>query len=150
MMRGRELVAQGSDRTLGILAHASIAFGLLGVGSLIGIAINAVIWLRAGRSEYVAVQARQAGLYQLSVLLINVAIAGAWVAILVFVFMGESEIGPGKLSFRQIAAGMWLALIPLWLIWYLVTIGYGLYAASRIARGKPFTYPLVGGSTRPR
>ncbi len=127
-----------------MLAHASIGFGLVGIGFLLGLAINVVIWLRSRRSSYVSIQAEQAGAYQLAIFVINVVLVVVWVAMLVFVFLGPSEIGEGQLSIRQIMAGLWLALIPLFAIWYVATIVYGLYAAARVAAGRPFWYPIFG------
>jgi hypothetical protein len=146
----RQRALEGADRGLAILAHASIGFGLLGIGFTLGIAINIVIWLRSKRSSYLSVQAEQAGLYQLFVLLGNIGLVAFWLAMLVYVFMGDSTIGPGQLSLRQIAAGFWLALIPAYAIWYLVTIGYGLYGALQISRGRQFWYPVIGAWARRR
>ena len=141
---------EGADRGLAILAHASIGFGLFGIGFLLGLAINAVIWLRSRRSSFVAIQAEQAGAYQLAVFLINMVLVAAWLVVLLYVLVGDSEIGLGSLSLRQIAAGLWLALIPLFAIWYVGTIAYGLYGAARIASGREFWYPVFGAWARRR
>jgi uncharacterized Tic20 family protein len=146
----RYRATQGADRGLAVLAHASIGFGFFGIGFLLGIAINAVIWLRSRKSSYVAVQAEQAGTYQLLVLLINIALVLIWITALVYVFAGDSTLGPAELSVRQIAAGLWLALIPLFLIWYAASIFYGLWAAYRVSQGKEFWYPIVGSWARRR
>src|SRR3712207_8168808 len=58
---------EGTDRGLAVLAHASIGFGFLGIGFLLGLAINVIIWLRSRRSSYLAVQSEQAGAYQLAI-----------------------------------------------------------------------------------
>lgn len=149
-MNLRYRATQGADRGLAVLAHASIGFGFFGIGFLLGIAINAVIWLRSRKSSYVAVQAEQAGAYQLVVLLINIALVLIWVAALIYVFAGDSTLGAAELSVRQIAAGLWLALIPLFLIWYFASIVYGLWAAYRVSQGKEFWYPIVGSWARRR
>jgi hypothetical protein len=47
----RYRATQGADRGLAVLAHASIGFGFFGIGFLLGIAINAVIWLRSRKSS---------------------------------------------------------------------------------------------------
>ena len=140
----RRRATEGADRGLAVLAHASIGFGLVGIGFLLGLAINFVIWLRSRRSSYVSIQAEQAGAYQLAILVINVVLIVVWVAMLLFVFLGPSEIGEGQLSIRQIFAGLWLALIPLFAIWYVATIAYGLYGAARVASGREFWYPIFG------
>lgn len=140
----------GGDRGLAVLAHASIGFGFVGIGFLLGLAINGVIWLRSRRSSYVAVQSEQAGAYQLAVLLVNLVLAGSWLLVLLYVFVGDSEIGAGQLSMRQVAAGVWLALIPLFAVWYVGTILYGLYGAVKVARGEEFWYPFFGAWARRR
>jgi len=146
----RRRALEGSDRGLAVLAHASIGFGFVGIGFLLGLAINGVIWLRSRRSSFLAVQSEQAGAYQLAVLLINVALVVVWTAILIYVFLGDSAIGFGQLSARQVAAGFWLALIPLFAIWYVGTILYGIYGAFRIAQGREFWYPILGAWARRR
>jgi uncharacterized Tic20 family protein len=146
----RRYAVEGADRGMAVLAHASIGFGFVGIGFLLGLAINAVIWLRSRRSSYVNVHAEQAGAYQLAVLLINVALVVVWLLILVYVFVGDSEVGPGQLSLRQIAAGLWLALIPPFAVWYVGTILYGLYGALRVAHGREFWYPVFGAWARRR
>lgn len=140
----RRRTTDGADRGLAVLAHASIGFGLVGIGFLLGLAINGVIWLRSRRSSYVSIQAEQAGAYQLAIFVVNIVLVVVWVAMLVYVFLGPSEIGEGQLSIRQIMAGLWLALIPLFAIWYVATIAYGLYAAARVAAGREFWYPVFG------
>jgi uncharacterized Tic20 family protein len=146
----RQRAARDADRTLAILAHASIGFGFVGIGFLLGLLINAVIWLRSRRSSYLAVQSEQAGAYQLAVLLVNVGLIAAWAFVLVYAIFGDSELGAAQLSGRQIAAGLWLALIPLFLVWYVGSILYGLYGATRIARGHDFWYPFFGAWARRR
>jgi len=146
----RRRASGGADRGLAVLAHASIGFGLLGIGFLLGIAINVVIWFRSRRSSYVSVQAEQAGAYQLAIFVINVVLVGVWLVMLIFVFLGPSEIGEGQLSVRQIMAGLWLALIPIFAIWYVVTIAYGMYGAMRVAAGQEFWYPVFGAWARGR
>src|SRR5262249_48694351 len=53
------------DRRIAAVSHLSIAFGvIIGVGFLLGIAINLVIWLRSRRSTFVEFHSGQAGAYQ--------------------------------------------------------------------------------------
>ena len=146
----RRRATEGADRGLAVLAHASIGFGLVGIGFLLGLAINFVIWLRSRRSSYVSIQAEQAGAYQLAILVINVVLIAVWLLMLLYVFLGPSEIGEGQLSIRQIMAGLWLALIPLFAIWYVGSILYGLYGALKVARGGEFWYPIFGAWARRR
>lgn len=133
-----------------MLAHASIGFGFVGIGFLLGLVINGVIWLRSRRSSFLAVQSEQAGAYQLAVLLINIALVVIWTAIFVYVLLGDSTIGVGQLSARQVAVGFWFALIPLFALWYVGSILYGIYGAIRIAQGREFWYPILGAWARRR
>src|SRR5437867_739718 len=48
------------DRVLAALAHGAILFGFLGIGFLLALGINLVIWIASRRSPYVAYHARQA------------------------------------------------------------------------------------------
>lgn len=138
------------DRRIAAVSHLSIGFGVvIGVGFLLGIAINVVIWLRSRRSAFVEFHAEQAGFYQLFVLLSNVTIVGIWIGVVVML-MGDSELGSGQLSIRQILMGMWCALLPLQIAWYFGTIVYGVYGGLLIAAGRDFTYPIVGPWVRRR
>src|SRR3712207_6461850 len=74
------------DQRIAAVAHLSIGFGVVvGVGFLVGLAINLVIWLRSRRSPVVEYHAEQAGAYQLVVLLANVLLVGLWIAAAVVV-----------------------------------------------------------------
>lgn len=141
---------EGADRSLAVLAHASIGFGFVGIGFLLGLAINGVIWLRSRRSSYVSVQAEQAGAYQLAVVLINVALALVLVPTAIYVVFAESSVGAGQLSTPQVVAGLWCALLPLVAGWYVGSILLGLYGALKIARGGEFWYPIFGDWARRR
>jgi uncharacterized Tic20 family protein len=138
------------DRRIAAISHLSIAFGvLIGVGFTLGIAINLVIWLRSRHSPYVELHAEQAGAYQIAVLLSNLVIIGIWIGVVVML-MGDSEIGAGQLSIRQILMGLWCALLPLQVAWYFGTILYGVYGGLLIATGKEFYYPIFGPWARYR
>jgi uncharacterized Tic20 family protein len=138
------------DRRIAAIAHLSIGFGvIIGVGFLLGLAINLVIWLRSRRSPFVELHAEQAGAYQLAVLLTNVVIIGIWIGV-VILLMGESEVGAGQLSIRQILMGMWCALLPFQVAWYFGTILYGVYAGLVVAAGRDFSYPIFGPWARRR
>jgi hypothetical protein len=138
------------DRRIAAVSHLSIGFGIIiGVGFLLGIAINLVIWLRSKRSTFVEYHAEQAGIYQLVVLLSNVLIVAIWVGVVVML-MGDSEIGSGQLSVRQILMGMWCALLPLQIAWYFGTILYGVYGGLVVAAGGSFSYPIFGPWARRR
>jgi uncharacterized Tic20 family protein len=138
------------DHRVAAVSHLSIAFGVLvGVGFMLGIAINLVIWLRSKRSPFVELHAEQAGAYQLTVLGINVLVIIVWIAGLI-PLLGGSEIGLGQISLRQIMAGLWCALVPLFAIWFFGTILYGVYAGIVIASGGDFSYPFFGPWARRR
>ena len=138
------------DRRIAAVAHLSIGFGvIIGVGFLLGLAINLVIWLRSKRSPFVELHAEQAGAYQLTVLVINILTVAIWIAGLV-PLLGGSEIGMGQISLRQIVAGLWCALVPLFAVWYFGTILYGVYAGIVIASGGDFSYPIFGKWARRR
>lgn len=138
------------DRRIAAVAHLSIGFGIIiGVGFLLGLAINLVIWLRSRRSTFVEYHAEQAGAYQLTVFLLNVLIVAVWIAGL-FPLLGGSEIGLGEISLRQIVAGLWCALVPLVVLWYFGTILYGVYGGLIVASGGNFSYPKFGPWARRR
>jgi uncharacterized Tic20 family protein len=138
------------DRRIAAVSHLSIAFGILiGVGFMLGIVINLVIWLRSKRSPFVEYHAEQAGTYQIVVLLSNLLMVGIWVGV-VFMLMGDSEVGSGQLSIRQILMGMWCALLPLQVGWFFGTILYGVYGGIVVAAGGSFSYPIFGPWARRR
>lgn len=138
------------DRRIAAVAHLSIGFGIIiGVGFLLGLAINLVIWLRSRRSTFVEYHAEQAGAYQLTVFVVNIVIVLVWIAGL-FPLLGGSEIGLGEISLRQILAGLWCALVPLFVLWYFGTILYGVYGGLVVAAGGSFAYPKFGAWARRR
>jgi uncharacterized Tic20 family protein len=138
------------DRRIAAVAHLSIGFGvIIGVGFLLSLAINLIIWLRSKRSSFVEFHAEQAGAYQLVVLLTNLLIVGIWIGV-VIMLLGDSEIGAGQLSVRQILMGMWCALLPLQVAWYFGTILYGVYGGLVVAAGGEFSYRLIGPWVRRR
>lgn len=140
----RRRLIDAADRRIAAVAHLSIGFGVVvGVGFLLGLAINLVIWLRSRRSPFVHFHSEQAGTYQLVVLATNITILAIWI-VGVFWMLGGSEIGEGMLSLRQILMGLWLALLPLQIVWYFGTILYGVYAGLKVALGGEFSYPIIG------
>jgi uncharacterized Tic20 family protein len=138
------------DQRIAAVCHLSIGFGIIvGVGFLVGIAINLVIWLRSKRSPVVEYHAEQAGTYQLTVFLINVALVVLWVAFAVGV-MGAPDVRLGSIPLWQPLAGSWCLLTPAIAIWYFGTILYGLYGGLLVAAGKEFSYPIFGRWARGR
>lgn len=143
-MSVRRRLVDAADRRIAAVAHLSIGFGVvIGVGFLLGLAINLVIWLRSRHSPVVHFHAEQAGAYQLVVLVTNITIVAIWI-VGVLSMLGGSEVGEGMLSIRQMLMGLWLALLPLQIIWYFGTILFGVYAGLKIGLGGEFSYPIIG------
>ncbi|MGE3267309.1 MAG: DUF4870 domain-containing protein [Chloroflexota bacterium] len=146
----RQKATEHVDQRIAAVCHLSIGFGVVvGVGFLVGLAINLVIWLRSKRSSVVEFHSEQAGAYQLAVLITNIAIVGIWIGVLVWL-MGYSQIGTGNLSVGDMLAGLWALLLPVQLAWYIGTIAYGLYAGVKVAAGRDFSYPIFGKWARGR
>jgi uncharacterized Tic20 family protein len=146
----RHVVMRHVDQRIAAVAHLSIGFGVvIGVGFLLGIAINVFIWLRSKRSSFVELHAEEAGTYQLAVLVINLLMAAGWIAAL-GLWMGSFDFfGLGSLSFTQVFTAM-LCLLPFALVWYFGTIFYGVYAGLVVASGRDFSYPIIGPWIRRR
>lgn len=131
-------VKAATDRTLSALAHGAIAFGIFGVTFPISIAVSAFLWLYSKRSSHVRFHSEQAGCYQCSVLLINIAfvvILGLSGGFAIFkAFQGQPlQIGP------LLALGL-----ILFALWFAGSIIYGVIAALAVLAGKDFKYPLIG------
>jgi len=138
------------DQRIAAVAHLSIGFGVLvGVGFMLGLVINLVIWLRSQRSPVVEYHAEQAGAYQLSILLINVGLVGLWIAMAVGV-IGGPDVSIGSVPLWQPLAGSWCVLTPLIAAWFFGTILYGVYGGLLVAAGKDFSYPIFGPWARRR
>src|SRR5438477_4720323 len=125
------VIDQSLARALSALAHGAIAFGLLGVGFLLSLAISGVIWVYGRRSPQVLFHSEQAGCYQCSVLLINlalVALLGAAGGVSIFsLIKGGSDFG---------LSGWVLLGLILFLIWFVASILYGLFAAIMVLMGR--------------
>jgi len=140
----RRRLLDAADRRIAAVAHLSIGFGVvIGVGFLLGLAINLGIWLRSRLSPTVKFHAEQAGTYQFLVLVSNVLFGVIWIGGIILL-MGGSQVGEGLLSLRQLMMGGWLSLIGLEILWYFGTILYGVYAGLKIAFGGDFSYPIIG------
>jgi uncharacterized Tic20 family protein len=141
----RQMVTQQVDRRIAAVAHLSIGFGVVvGVGFLLGIAINIVIWLRSRRSPFVELHAEQAGAYQLSVLLINILVVALWLAGAGYLAVGGSSVQVGSVSLNQVLMGLGCVTVPAFVLWFFGTIFYGLYGGLLIAAGRDFSYPIFG------
>lgn len=146
----RQFVMSQVDQRIAAVAHLSIGFGvIIGVGFLVGLAINLVIWLRSRRSPVVELHAEQAGAYQLVVLLTNIVLVSLWIAAAVII-IGNVRIGPDFLRLGQVVTGFWCVLTPLTALWYFGTIAYGVYAGLVVGAGRDFSYPIFGPWARRR
>jgi len=140
----RRRLINETDRRLAAIPHLIIGLWLfIGIGFLVGLAIDLVIWLRKRHSPFVEFHAEQAGTYQFTVFILNVLFVVIWLGG-IYVLLGGSQIGEGLLSTRQLLMGGWLSLIGLFIIWYFGTIFYGMYAGVKIALGRDFEYPIIG------
>jgi len=141
----RRSVIDHVDRRIAAVAHLSIAFGVfIGVGFLLGIAINIVIWLRSRHSPYVELHSEQAGAYQLCVLLTNVIVVGLWLFAAGYLIIGGSTLHVGGVSLNAALTGIGCLVVPVFVLWYLGTILYGVYGGLLIAAGREFSYPVFG------
>jgi hypothetical protein len=154
---------RGSERVLAAVAHGAIAFGFVGIGFLLGLAITGVIWLVSRKSTYVREQSDRAGVYQLVVLLVNILAIALWVlglALLLWLtgwrFFGLGGGDPHVARSLPITLVIVLDLIllivvvPIFVVWYFGTIIYGVYGATRALAGHDFHYPPPPWSRRKR
>lgn len=157
LTNARTIVARGGERALAAAAHGAIAFGFVGIGFLLSLAITAVIWVASWRSRYVREQSDRAGRYQIVVLLVNVLTVALWVAGLALLLWltGWRLFGWGG-GDPGVAGAWWVGLIifallilliaavPVFAVWYVGTIVYGVYGAARALAGHDFRYlPLA-------
>lgn len=147
----RRTVIEHVDRRIAAVAHLSIGFGVvIGVGFLLGLAINLVIWLRSRRSPFVEYHAEQAGAYQLTVLLTNVLVVVGWLVGAGYLALGGSSVALGSVPLNHVLAGLGCVVVPAFVLWYVGTIAYGLYGGLLIAAGREFSYPVFGAWARRR
>lgn len=131
----RGLGDRATEALLAGIAHAAIIFGFLGVGFLLSLAINLVLFLYARRSPYVSYHAQQAGCYQCFVVIFNI--------ILIFLALLT---GGFFVAFHQWSGAGWLSA-ALWIflaVWFVGSIVYGVVGAVRVFMGRPFSYPVFG------
>ena len=151
--RGVGVAGKGSERVLAFAAHGAIAFGFVGIGFLLSLAITAIIWLASKKSSYLREQSDRAGRYQIFVLLANIVVIGLWVIgffLLVYLTNWQGWGSGGWQGWRHLD-WRWLLIVldgllllisaPLIVAWYFGSIGYGVYAALRALRGDDFHYP---------
>jgi len=133
--RLRAVGGRATDATLAAVTHAAILFGLFGVGFVITLAINGGIWLYSRRSPFVAYHAQQAGCYQCFVVVVNIlylALGGTLLGVAA-VYPQWGFVGP--LLFVVAVTGV---------VWFVLSILYGVWAAVRVLLGRPFAYPVFG------
>jgi uncharacterized membrane protein len=133
-----QLADRGAERALSALAHGAIAFGLFGFTFIVTLAVTGVIWLYSRRSPEVRFHARQAGLYQCGVLLINLLFV-----IVLGVGGGFSIINIVQGNGSDLARWVLWGLV-IFVVWFFASILYGLYAAVMVLLGKRFKYPFIG------
>jgi uncharacterized Tic20 family protein len=133
------------EKTLAGLAHGSILLGLFtnGIG---GIVAALVIWAtQKDKSEYVAMQALQAMVYQAATFLLTMLAWCCWGLVWTAMILVPLWTSPGAYE-QAPPAGMWIGLflivVPL-AVWG-VTILYGLWGAARCLGGYDFRYALIG------
>lgn len=151
--RGVSVAGPGSERVLAAVAHGAIAFGFVGIGFLLSLAITAAIWLASKRSPYLQEQSDRAGRFQIYVVVVNVLAIVVWLlglALLGYLVGWEglwngSIQRTGGLGWRWIIVAidalLLLLALPLFAVWYIGTIVYGIYGAIRALGGHDFRYP---------
>ena len=105
------------DNLMAALAHAGIIF--------CGILLPLIIWLiQKDKSKYVSFQAKQALVYQVIVICL---LGVSWIMafVLMFVLIG-------------------FLMIPLVVLFGIITVAYGLYGAYKTYKGEDFKYALIG------
>jgi uncharacterized membrane protein len=142
----RGVVDEGADRTLSAVAHGAIAFGIFGIGLLVSLLISGFLWLYSKRSGKVRFHAEQAGCYQIIVLAINA------ILIVIMAFSGGFAIFQNVFGRGPDYGTPWILCVGMvfFAVWFLITIGYGLYGAVQVLRGRDFKYVLIGDWTRKR
>ena len=138
-----EITVSQDERMMAALAHGSILLGLPtnGIG---GIAAALVIWLtQRDKSPYVALQALQALVYQVVVLVATMVLFGCWFFFWLFVTIPFAASAPPQAG---PPLGFWMGfgflVCPLTLVGILVL--YGLWGAVRALGGHDFRYLIIG------
>jgi uncharacterized membrane protein len=150
-----QLAWSTSDRVLAVLAHGAIAFGLFGIGFVLSLVIAGVIWLVSKRRQHVAFHGEQASIYQVIVVTVNAVAISLWSLAGVALF-GQALpiplVSPITLA-QPVPAWMialWVAVVPIFAVWFIGTILLGLYGAVQVALGRRFEYPIIGPWARRR
>ncbi|MGI8587555.1 MAG: DUF4870 domain-containing protein [Chloroflexia bacterium] len=133
--RVSDVGSRAADQALAGLAHGAIIFGFLGIGFLMSLGIAGGVWLYGRHAPYVEYHAKQAGCYQIFVLLVNIL-----TLILIGVMFGVSLLYPQWGFAGTLAWG----LLIVWACWFVGSILFGVLAAVLVLLGKPFAYPYFG------
>jgi len=151
--QGLRVAGTGTERALAAVSHGAIAFGFVGIGFLLSLLITAVIWLASKRSPYLQEQSDRAGRYQIYVIVVNVIVIVVWLLGLILLgkLLGWDSLWGGGIQDAGNLGPRWiivvidalllLVAIPLFAVWYVGTILYGIYGAYRSLRGHDFHYP---------
>lgn len=152
--QGVAVAGKGGERALAAVAHGAIAFGFVGIGFLLSLAITAVIWLASKRSPYLQEQSDRAGRYQIYVVVVNVIAIIAWLlglALLGSLLSWQGGLFGGHATALDGLGPRWIIValdalllviaLPIFAVWYVGTILYGIYGAYRALGGHDFRYP---------
>lgn len=152
--QGLAMAGTGTERALAAVSHGAIAFGFVGIGFILSLVITAIIWLASKKSPYLQEQSDRAGRYQIYVLVMNIVVIAIWILGLLLLgyllgWRGDlwgggatqvNDLGP-RWIIVVIDGLLLLVAIPIFAIWYVGTILYGIYGAYRSLRGHDFHYP---------
>jgi len=148
--------APTNDWTIAALAHASILLLLIlgsvgGVGTLVGPAVALALYMGYRyQSRYVAFQALQAFVYQVTGMLVGlpayilgivILVVGVVVSWLVSGLLSVVLVGFLLMPFAlliTLVLVLWAVVVPI--AW----IGYGVYGAFQAYQGNEFRYWLIG------
>lgn len=140
-----ETIVSKDEKIMAGLAHGGILLGLFtnGIG---GIGTALLVWLtQKEKSAYVANQALQALVYQVSILVVATVMWSCWGVLWLLLIVPSLIVNPGAYQAAP-PPGLWVGLglmvIPLGL-WGLSTL-YGLWGAFKSLNGQPFKYAIVG------
>lgn len=141
----KEVFVSQEERTMAALAHGSVLLGVLtsGVG---GIFAAMIIWLtQREKSAYVAYQAMQALVYQISVLFLTMVGFCLWGMVFTFSIVPPMLANPELYQYSPPPSmwfGMSMLIFPCGL-WF-ITILYGIWGAIRSYSGEDFKYIVIG------
>jgi len=134
-----------NDKIMAALAHVSAILPFMGVIAPI------VIWVtQKDKSEYVAFQALQAVVYQLSMILAWFVGMGCYMLSFFTTFLGIPFAGESGQIDPSIAPLFALGFIIPFLVFGAIFVGgalfviYGLIAAIQVFQGKDFRYFIIG------